>query len=273
MDAQIVAVFCLCDDMLKALYHSENPQIQMSDAEVMTTAIVAALFFGGNIEAARTHLYEYGYVPKMLGKSRFNRRFHRIADLFLTLFSLLGETWKELNESSVYVVDSFPVAACDNYRICRCHLYRGKEWRGYQASKRRYFYGLKIHLMITEHGQPVEFFLSSGSYSDTSSLKAYFFDLPEGSKVTGDKAYTDYMVEDVMCEANVPLSPLRKKNSERPVPPWIHYLMSSYRKMVETTGSLVERLLPKHIHAVTARGFEIKVTLFVLACSISFLVK
>jgi hypothetical protein len=273
MDTQIVAVFCLCDDMLKALHHSENPQIQMSDAEVMTTAIVAALNFGGNIEMARAHLYEYGYIPNMLGKSRFNRRFHRVADLFLTLFSLLGETWKELNESSMYVVDSFPVAACDNYRICRCHLYRGNEWRGYQASKKRFFYGLKIHLMITEHGQPVEFFLSPGSYSDTNSLKVYFFDLPEGAKVTGDKAYTDYVIEDVMAEVNVPLSPLRKKNSVRPVPAWIHYLMSSYRKMVETTGSLVERLLPKHIHAVTARGFEIKVALFVLACSINFLVK
>lgn len=42
-------------------------------------------------------------------------------------------------------------------------------------------------------------------------------------------------------------------------------------KDVETTGSLIERLLPKSIHAVTARGFELKVALFVLACSINFL--
>jgi hypothetical protein len=41
--------------------------------------------------------------------------------------------------------------------------------------------------------------------------------------------------------------------------------------MVETTGSLIERLLPKSIHAVTAKGFELKVALFVLACSINFL--
>jgi len=44
MDSQIVAVFCLCDDMLKALGHHEDPQCQMSDAEVMTIAIVAALW-------------------------------------------------------------------------------------------------------------------------------------------------------------------------------------------------------------------------------------
>src|SRR3972149_4802489 len=154
MDNQIVAVFCLCDDMLKALDHPEDPQSQISDAEVMTTAIVAALFFGGNMEKARKHMQEYGYIPRMIGKSRFNRRWHRVAELFWTLFSLLGETWKELNTNSIYIVDSFPVAACDNYRIYRSRLYRGKEWRGYQSSKKRFYYGLKIHLLITEQGNP-----------------------------------------------------------------------------------------------------------------------
>ncbi|KPL88074.1 transposase, partial [Levilinea saccharolytica] len=57
----------------------------------------------------------------------------------------------------------------------------------------------------------------------------------------------------------------------RPVPPFFTYLQASIRKMVETTGSLLERLLPKSIHAVTARGFELKVALFVLATSINFL--
>jgi len=273
MDSQIVAVYCLCDDLLKALYHFEDPQCQMSDAEVMTTAIIAALFFGGNHEKARQFLQEMGYIPQMLGKSRFNRRWHRNAELFLTLFNLLGETWKELNEHSIYIIDSFPVAACDNYRICRCHLYRGEEWRGYQASKKRFYYGLKIHLMITQSGQPVEFFLTPGSYSDTAALKLYNFDLPEGSQTTGDKAYNDYEVEDVMTAANLPLTPLRKSNSKRPSPPWVHYLMSAYRKLIETTGSLIEQMLPKHIHAVTARGFELKVALFVLACSIIYLVR
>jgi hypothetical protein len=65
--------------------------------------------------------------------------------------------------------------------------------------------------------------------------------------------------------------PFRKKNSLRPVPPFMLYLQSTVRKMVETTGSRIERLLPKSIHAVTAKGFELKVALFVLACSINFL--
>lgn len=271
MDTQIVAIYCICDDILKGLHHFEDKQRQMSDAEVMTTSIVAGLFFGGNMEKSRVFLQEHGYIPKMLEKSRFNRRQHQIAELFLVIFDLLGDVWKQLNEESVYVMDSFPVSACDNYRIQRCHLYRDEEWRGYQASKKRYYYGLKIHLMVTQHGQPVEFFLTPGSWSDTRALKMYKFDLPEGSLITGDKAYNDYAFEDLLKEARINLQPLRKKNSKRPMPAWITYMLACYRKVIETTGSLLEQLLPKHIHAVTARGFELKVAIFVLATSFNFL--
>jgi len=145
MDSRIVAVYCLCDDMLKALQYKDDVQCQMTAAEVMTTAIVAALYFGGNLEKARKMLQAESHIPQMLSKSRFNRRWHRIADLFLALFSQLGETWKHLNSHSIYVIDSFPVSACDNYRIQRCHLYRDEAFRGYQASKKRSFCACLFH--------------------------------------------------------------------------------------------------------------------------------
>jgi hypothetical protein len=44
-----------------------------------------------------------------------------------------------------------------------------------------------------------------------------------------------------------------------------------YRKLIETVGSLLERMLPKTIHGATAEGFELKVFLFVLAYSINCL--
>ena len=139
MDTQIIVIFCLCADMLKSLHPYEDPQCQMSDAEVMTTAIVAILYFKGNFCMASRFLYDGHYIPNMLGKSRFNRRLHRIADLFLTLFLRLGETWKKLNERSTYVIDSYPIAVCDNYRIKRSKIYRGEDWRGYIPSKNAIF--------------------------------------------------------------------------------------------------------------------------------------
>lgn len=40
--------------------------------------------------------------------------------------------------------------------------------------------------MITETGQPVAFFMKPDSFSDTSALKLYDFDLPEAAKLTYD---------------------------------------------------------------------------------------
>ncbi len=48
MDDQIIAIYCLYDDALKALDHAEDTQRQMRNAEVMTTTIVAALHFHGH---------------------------------------------------------------------------------------------------------------------------------------------------------------------------------------------------------------------------------
>jgi hypothetical protein len=71
MDDKIIAIFCLCDDLLKALHHQEDRQGQMNDAEIMTTAFIAALFFRGNQESARTMLKQHGYITHMVSKSRF----------------------------------------------------------------------------------------------------------------------------------------------------------------------------------------------------------
>jgi hypothetical protein len=48
MDTAIVTFYCLTDDWLRARRHQESSQRKVTDAEVMTTAIVAARFFSGS---------------------------------------------------------------------------------------------------------------------------------------------------------------------------------------------------------------------------------
>ena len=85
-----------------------------------------------------------------------------------------------------------------------------------------------------------------------------------------DKAYNDDAMEEVLREAShIQLYPLRKKHSTRPLPPYLAYVQHYYRTRIETVGSLSERMLPKTMHAVTAKGFELKVFLFVLAYSLN----
>jgi hypothetical protein len=270
MDDKIIAIFGLCDDLLKAMHHPEDRQCQMHDAEIMTTAFIAALFFRGNHESARTLLKQYGYIPHMVSKSRFRRRLHRIKEIFIIFFKLLAQTWQTLHTEAIYVIDSLPLAVCDHMRIRRSTIYSTEDFRGYQASKKRYFYGFKIHLMVTQDGQPVACFLTPGGCGDVDALKYYAYELPDGSIIYADKAYNDYEIEDVLKEVDhIALLPMRKKNAKRAFPPEVSFVQHYYRKRVETAGSLIEQLLPKSIHAVTSQGFELKVALFVIASSLN----
>jgi hypothetical protein len=273
MDDEILTIYCLCDDLLLSIHHQDHPSCLMSSAEVMTVALTAMLSFGGNYALARRWLHQPDLIPTMLSKSRFSRRLYRVEHHFMVLFYLLAEVWQANNDQQIYLIDTFPIPVCDNYRIRRNRIYGQEKYRGYQASKRRYFYGLKLHMVTTQTGQPVEFLLSPGSVADVSGLQGFDFDLPEGAIIIGDKAYNLYWLEDVMAEAGRTLLPVRKKNSKRPLEPWERGLQQQCRQQVETTGSLIERKLPKSIHAVNAAGFELKVKLFVVGLSIDLLLR
>lgn len=273
MEDTITFVYCLCEDLLRAMNITEDPQTRMSNAEIMTTVITSAFYFSGNYERGREYLSEHGYIPNVLGKSRFNRRLNAIPkEVWLSLFNLLAEMFKETNTDKEYIVDSFPVIVCDNIRISRCKLYNSEDFRGYIPSKRRYFYGLRVHLLISKTGEPVEFILTPGAWNDCRVLKQFDLDLPQGSTIYADKNYNDYEYEDFLEEAaDISLKPLRKKNSKRPFAPWIEYIQKTTRKRIETTASQISSLFPKKIHAVTSYGFELKVVLFIIAFAISCL--
>jgi len=260
------ALYCIVDDLLKAVGHQEDARCELTDAEVVTAALCAAFNFGGNVERSRSFLRESGLMPRMLSRSRLNRRLHRVAGLINGLFHQLGLVLKEASPSTRYLLDSFPVAVCDNMRISRCQLVRDREFRGYIASKRRYFYGVRVQVVTTEEGVPVELAFLPGAASDVRALGVLPLELPEGSQLFMDSGYTDYAAEDVAAELDgVEFAPSRKSNSKRADDVWRGYYKQLMRKRVETVFSQITNLFPRHIHAVTLDGFLLKVSMFVIA--------
>jgi hypothetical protein len=276
MDDSIITTYYLLEEFLKAVGHRDEQQVRLSTAEVMCTALVAAAFFGGNIEKARRFLDEYGYIEKAISKGRFNRRLHAIdPHLWRALFDVLGETFKRSHPDQSYVVDSLPVAVCDNIRIKRCRIYPREEhqeaFRGYVASKRRYFYGLRVHLLVSGAGEPVEFSVAPASEADVKVFKEMDLDLPEGATIHADKGYTDYHYEDLLEEVGVKLLSQRKKRSKRPHSACKEFLAKPIRQYIETVFSKLSALFSRKIHAVTPKGFELKIVCFLLAFSIQCL--
>lgn len=261
-----IAVYSIVEDILKAIGHREDKRRFMSDAEVITTGIVSALFFCGNIEKARAFMYDTGLIHNMLSKSRFCRRLHAVSDLIYDIFHQLGMALKMIDISTEYLIDSFPVPICDNIRISRSRIVDSEEFRGYIPSKKRYFYGVRVHVLTTSDGIPVEFAFLPGGANDVRGLGVLYLDLPPESEVYGDKAYTDYTVEDALKTFdNVNFDPIRKKNSTRYDEPLVRQYKKMIRKRIETTFSLISSFFPKWIHAVTLRGFLIKISLFIFA--------
>jgi hypothetical protein len=276
MHEQIITIYYLCDNFLGAWGQKDDPQARMTTAEVRTTVRVAAAFFCGNQERSRVFRKTFGFLPRMLSKGRLNRRLHAIGEAtWQALFALLAQAHQQAHDGQAYCVDRLPVPVCDNIRIQRCKFYRQEDgrpdeaYRGYTASKRRYFFGLKVHLLITATGQPVEFVLTPGSEADIRAFKRLPLNLPEGVALFGDTAYTDYTEEALLSEeANIRLLVPRRKSSLWPHPGWLEYIGKQTRKRVETTFSQIEKEFARHIHAVTPRGFELKVFLTLLAYSI-----
>jgi len=264
-----LAIYCFVDDLLKTMQHSEDLRSQFSDAEVITTALVAMLFYGGNFERARRFLHSSGMMPRMLSRPRLSRRLSRLSDLVQILFHQWGWTLKELNAESRYSLDSFPLPLCDNIRISRCRIAQGREFRGYLASKRRYFYGVRVQVLVTVAGLPVEFCILPGSLSDIEGLAELPLSLPARAQVAADAAYTYYEWEDALAETDdVRLLVGRKSNSKRRDVPALHDYKQWLRRRIETVFGEIAKLFPKKIHATTLSGFILKISLFLFAYQI-----
>jgi len=260
-----IAMYVFFDDILRSMNHQEPRTRKTRDSEVITVILLAAQYFGCNIEKAIDFVRSTGLFSTMLGKSRFNRRMHQIGELLSELFFQVGQAVKDLSVESTYCIDSFPVEVCQNIRISNSKIVKGKEYRGYCASKRTYFYGFKVHMIVTSKGIPVEFTFTTGRTHDLDGLKQMPVNLPDESYIMADAAYTDYLLEEMLGDNGITLKVNRKSNSKHPHEPWTEYLISSGRKRIETAFSDINKYFPKTIHAVTANGFLIKLIAFIWA--------
>lgn len=270
MVEQIIFIYCVCSDLASFLGIQDDPQCKMSSAEVMTVAIVAALFFGGNFSQARNLLKSHNYIHNMLSESRLNRRMHEIdISIWQSIFQAVVRVFKEKEQTLEYLVDSMPIEVCMNVRSYRCKLLSGKEFIGFCKAKKKFYYGFKLHMITNSKGQPIEFAITPASVADITALKIMEISLSPNSVVYGDKAYTNYSFEDYLNEfEQIRLIPDRKANLTRQHSGCIRYLQSILRKRVETAFSILVRLFPRKIHAVTKAGFLLKIVIFVVSFSL-----
>lgn len=92
--------------------------------------------------------------------SRFIRRLNKLHYVIENIFQTLSEIFYKTSKSKIYAVDSFPVEVCKLERSMNCNIYNHKDMKGYNTSKKKFFYGFKVHMVITTNKEPVHCYIS-----------------------------------------------------------------------------------------------------------------
>jgi len=261
----IVTVYVVIDDVMRALGHRSHPAAHLSDAEVLTVAVVAALYFQNHHERALQVLIGMGYLSGRLSASRFNRRLHALGDWLRLLLEALGEVFAH---GEAFLLDSLPLPVCRRVRARRCRKVRGAEYCGYCAAKRERVFGWRLHLLCTLDGVPVAFDLLPASLHDLTPVHELTVGLAAGASVYADKAYNSATDEaSILADTGVRLVPQRRDNMRPNL--WADKLaIREYRKRIETLNSRLEAMGVQRLRARTNAGLEIKVhaSLLALVC-------
>jgi hypothetical protein len=267
---KIISIFCLIDDILQGIEHKDDIRRRVSDSEIVLTAIVSSTSFYGNHSSAIKFMKQYGFIPNMLDTSRFNRRLHKVRNLLYELFEIISSYFKDFCCEMHYIIDSFPVAVCHNMRIANCNILKDEKWRGYTASMRNYFYGVKVQLVTTKDGIPIAFHFTPGKTGDAKAIGKMIDKLPPEASLYGDSAYTDYGLEDIALERKCVLLKIQRKSNAKRIDTLEQKNEKlKMRKRVETTISDIKKMFPRTIHAITLEGFLIKLTLFIFGLQLN----
>lgn len=263
---QSIVTYCICDEVTRALNINDDAQCRMTTSEIMAFAIMAATLFGGDYKRARLITLHHKYFNNMLSHSRLVRRIHMVPDCaWMLVFSAL-KIYLRNPKNKRFIVDSFPVKAYENHKSFRARIFSDKKYHGYNATKKSYFFGIKVHMIVDIDGVPIEFSFTPGSTSDLRALKSLSIDLPPGAMLLADRAYNDYRFERELHEVEeVKLLAKRKRASRKPHSDEEAHEIRTYRNRIETVFSSITSRMPRYIRARTEEGFYLKMMFYILA--------
>lgn len=193
----IVALFCFIQDFLSNI--CDNPNLEnmkkkstrttnLTMSELMTIFLLHFKFGASNFKSFYNMTYQSlkYYFPNLISYDRLislkKRMFKYLKILISYIISLSEKTGK-------FYIDSTHLKVCENKRIHENKNFNGVARRG--KTSVGWFYGLKLHLLINEKGEIVNFMFTPGNIDDrepVENLVKHLFGLLFGDKgyISGD---------------------------------------------------------------------------------------
>ena len=179
--ANIIEIFCFLDEFCKYFepelkkraistsgkLHRNRPG-RMSDSEIMT---ILVLFHTSRFRDLKS--FYLGYICQHMRKEfphviSYNRFVERQAKVGLHLL-LFFQTCALGKCTGISIIDSTPLVSC---HIKRMHMHKTmKGWAQKGKCTMGWFYGFKLHLVINDKGEIIQWQLTPGNCDDREPLK------------------------------------------------------------------------------------------------------
>ena len=192
---KITEIFYLTDEFCSEFQKSINGHLIgnsakkkpiLSQSEVITILIIfhgmqhrnLKHFYLNYVQKHLTHLF-----PKTVSYNRFTELSQQVI-LPMTMFlkmQCLGEC------TGISYADSTPVRVCKNKRIKRNKVF--KDIAAVGKSTMGWFFGFKLHLVVNERGDILNFVITQGNVDDRTPLSDPKFLEKIKGKLYGDKGY------------------------------------------------------------------------------------
>jgi hypothetical protein len=211
----------------------------MSLSEIMTIVV----FF--HLSGYRTfkHFYK-NYVctsltkefPKLLSYNRFVEIMQ--SSLIPLLFFL--RRFRAGKCSSISFIDSTKLVVCHNRRIHQHKVFKEMAQRGKDSVG--WFYGFKLHLVINEFGEIINFSLTPGNVDDRD--RTVFKDLTKDlfGKLFGDRGYVSEALAEELFPKGVQLIAKFRKNMKARILPVLDKILLRKRAVIESVNDELKNI-------------------------------
>ncbi|GAB6890748.1 IS982-like element ISEfm1 family transposase [Geobacillus stearothermophilus] len=238
--------------------------VKQEDAVIIAIHLLGKLL--GFTSERAWHRFVIGNLfPKgqFLERSRYHRRCRS------AIKWIRHELAKRGQHHAYAVVDSLPIELCHAVRMDRVKRFQEIANIGYCVSKKQWYYGLKLHLQVTDQGLSMGYVVTEASCHDRIAAESVMTQIPHPYNF-GDKGFISSDLQKRLYEEyQMALwTPSRKNQKHRASETWEQWIQQK-RKVIETVFSvLVDHYRITGIRANSIIGFEVALDGILLAYSL-----
>jgi hypothetical protein len=248
---KITEIFCSIDDFslifedalkkntISTGKNTRKRKFKMSKSEIMTITVLFHLSGFRNFK----HYYLF-YIQKHL-KNEFPETvsYNRFVELMqsnmlaLTMYmktSCLGEV------TGISFVDSTPIRVCNNKRIRNNKVFKGIAQIG--KSTMGWFYGFKLHIIISDKGEVLDFMITRANVDDRTPLKTDNFLKKLFGKLYADKGYISKELTALLFEQGLHLVTGLKRNMKNSLMTMKDKIFLRKRSVIETINDQLKNI-------------------------------